>query len=265
MVTVTMMTTQTTSHDKTGAMITLPAWLRNDPRTRLASQVQVGDTVLPLEMRRLRHARRLTLRLAPDGRTVRVSMPPWVSAQEALAFATSRRDWLAAQINRMPQPSPPCPGGTIAYRGATMIIAWGPTAGRRPAVVDDTLVIGGPVESLPTRTARWLESEARRLIADDLAHYCAALGKPAPPLALSRARRRWGSCAANGTIRINWRLIMAPDFVRRSVVAHEVAHLVHFDHSPAFHACLRDLFEDRVDTANAWLKHHGAALYLPFG
>jgi predicted metal-dependent hydrolase len=246
-------------------MITLPAWLRNDPRTRLASQVQVGDTVLPLEMRRLRHARRLTLRLAPDGRTVRVSMPPWVSAQEALAFATSRRDWLAAQINRMPQPSPPCPGGTIAYRGATMIIAWGPTAGRRPAVVDDTLVIGGPVESLPTRTARWLESEARRLIADDLAHYCAALGKPAPPLALSRARRRWGSCAANGTIRINWRLIMAPDFVRRSVVAHEVAHLVHFDHSPAFHACLRDLFEDRVDTANAWLKHHGAALYLPFG
>ena len=38
--------------------------------------------------------------------------------------------------------------------------------------------------------------------------------------------------------RINWRLVMAPDPVRRSVVAHEVAHLVHFDHSPAFHALL---------------------------
>ncbi len=246
-------------------MIKLPAWIRNEPRTRVANQVQVGDHVLPLEMRRLRHARRLTLRLAPDGRAVRVSMPHWVSAQEALAFATSRSDWLAAQIGRLPQPSPPCPGGTIAYRSTTLTIAWSPAAGRRPMVVDDRLIIGGPVESLPTRTARWLESEARRLIADDLAHYCATVGRPVPALALSRARRRWGSCAANGTIRINWRLIMAPDFVRRSVVAHEVAHLVHFDHSPAFHACLGTLFEDRIDTANAWLKRHGAALYLPFG
>jgi hypothetical protein len=38
---------------------------------------------------------------------------------------------------------------------------------------------------------------------------------------------------------------MAPDAVRRSVVAHEVAHLVHFDHSPAFHALLDALFEER--------------------
>jgi len=82
---------------------------------------------------------------------------------------------------------------------------------------------------------------------------------------LSNARRRWGSCAATGAIRINWRLVMAPDAVRRSVVAHEVAHLVHFDHSPRFHALLGELFEGDIKAANLWLKREGRGLYQPFG
>jgi predicted metal-dependent hydrolase len=58
---------------------------------------------------------------------------------------------------------------------------------------------------------------------------------------------------------------MAPDAIRRSVVAHEVAHLVHFDHSPRFHAALDTLFEGDVTEANRWLKRHGRGLYAPFG
>ncbi|WP_420383390.1 M48 family metallopeptidase [Novosphingobium sp.] len=241
----------------------LPGRLR---RETPAPQVRVGDRVLPLEVRKLAHARRLTLRLAPDGNAVRVSMPDWVSAREALAFATSRADWLAAQIARVPDVVTIAPGATVAYRGRDLAIEWNAQAGRKPAVIEDRLVIGGPLENLAGRTARWLEAEARRLIADDLAHYCARLGRAdAPKVALSRARRRWGSCAADGTIRINWRLVMAPDAVRRSVVAHEVAHLAHFDHSPAFHRCLADLFEGSVDTANRWLNRQGPSLYQPFG
>jgi hypothetical protein len=53
--------------------------------------------------------------------------------------------------------------------------------------------------------------------------------------------------------------------VRRSVVAHEVAHLVHFDHSPAFHALLDRLFEDDIEDANRWLSRHGRELYAAFG
>ena len=112
---------------------------------------------------------------------------------------------------------------------------------------------------------RWLEGEARMLMAADLAEYCARANRPVPGLALSAARRRWGSCGPDGMIRINWRLIMAPDFVRRSVVAHEVAHLVHFDHSPRFHTLLADIFEGEVSTANSWLRRYGRSLYSAFG
>jgi predicted metal-dependent hydrolase len=58
---------------------------------------------------------------------------------------------------------------------------------------------------------------------------------------------------------------MAPDAVRRSVVAHEVAHLTHFDHSPAFHAHLEALFEGDLPAANRWLKREGRSLYAHFG
>ena len=229
-------------------------------------QLRVGDRMLPLEVRKLQHARRLTLRLAPDGNAIRVSMPRWGSAAEALAFARSRTDWLAAQIARVPVAAPIAPGATVAFRGADLTIDWQAKAGRKPMVAGDILVIGGPAESLPARIGRWLESEALRLITDDLAHYCTRLDGRAPPrIGLSRARRRWGSCAADGTIRINWRLVMAPDAVRRSVVAHEVAHLAHFDHSPAFHQCLANLFEGSIDASNEWLRHHGPSLYQPYG
>ena len=58
---------------------------------------------------------------------------------------------------------------------------------------------------------------------------------------------------------------MAPPFVRRSVVAHEVAHLVHFDHSPAFHAFLGDIYDGDVREADRWLRREGRALYRLFG
>src|SRR5690606_28910318 len=114
---------------------------------------------------------------------------------------------------------------------------------------DGAVLLGGPEASLAARLQRWLEGEARRLMEADLAHFCTRADKPVPKLALSRAQRRWGSCSTGGTVRLNWRLVQAPDAVRRSVVAHEVAHLAHFDHSRRFHAFLAEIFDDDLPAA----------------
>src|SRR3546814_5691061 len=74
-------------------------------------------------------------------------------------------------------------------------------------------------------------------------------------------RGRWGSCAASGAIRYSWRLILAPDHVRRATVAHEVAHRLHMDHGPAFHAAAARILGDDPAPARAWLRTHGAALH----
>lgn len=238
-------------------------WLRRDPRS--VPTLELAGRTLPVVIRRLDRARRMTMRLAPGGSEVRISIPRWGRTEEALDFARSRRDWLENQLSRLTTPMPVGDGATIPFRGVPLILRHDPGSRRKPALTESEIVIGGAQASLVPRLSRWLASEARTLLALDLQDYCSRAGRPPPKLALSGARRRWGSCSACGTIRINWRLVMAPDFVRRSVVAHEVAHLIHFDHSPAFHARLGELFEGNLAAANAWLKREGPTLYAHFG
>ncbi|MEO0061839.1 MAG: hypothetical protein RLZZ08_399 [Pseudomonadota bacterium] len=234
-------------------------------RSRQEPGITLGGRLVPLAIRRHARATRLTMRLAPDGSEVRITMPRWSRTQDALAFAESRADWLESQLVALPAATPPTPGGTLAYRGEALGIAWAADHPRHPRLDDGEVVLGGPTETVQPRLRRWLEAEALRLLTGDLADYCARAGLPVPELRLSRARRRWGSCSGKGQIRINWRLVQAPDAVRRSVVAHEVAHLTHFDHSPAFHAHLAQLFDHDLADADRWLKREGRSLYAAFG
>jgi len=241
-------------------------WLRGASTERtLDPAIDLGGQRLPIVLKRLHNARRLTLRLAPDGSEVRISLPAWAQAREAIAFAHSRKGWLADQLAKLPARTAPEPGGEVRYRGTSLKVAWDARAPRRPAVDGDALRIGGPETGLELRIRRWLEAEALRLAEADMHDYCAAAGLDPVPMGLTRAQRRWGSCSDKSRIRINWRLVQAPDFVRRSVVAHEVAHLVHFDHSPAFHALLSRIFEGEIAGADRWLKEHGRGLYASFG
>lgn len=241
-------------------------WLRGaSARHALDPEIELGGRHVPIVLKRMRHARRLTLRLAPDGSEVRITLPAWAEGREAIAFAHARRGWLAEQMARLPKRTAPEPGGEVRYRGRTLRLVWDTRAPRRPVIEGDALRIGGPQAGIEARLKRWMEGEALTLAEADMRDYCAAAGLDPVPIGLTRAQRRWGSCSDRARIRINWRLVQAPDFVRRSVVAHEVAHLVHFDHSPAFHALLGDIFEGDIALADRWLKDHGRGLYASFG
>ena len=205
------------------------------------------------------------MRLAPDGSEVRITLPTWGRTLDAMVFVETRRAWLEAQAAAIPASAPPAEAGTIAYRGTRLAIEWQPQAPRMPHVEGSEVRIGGASETITPRLRRWLEREALALLESDLVYYCERADVGRPLLRLSRAQRRWGSCSGKGCIRINWRLIQAPDFVRRSVVAHEVAHLVHFDHSPAFHCLLGQLYESDIADADAWLRREGRGLYAAFG
>ena len=245
-------------------------WLRSD---RLDPSVSIADRKLPIAIRRHARARRLIMRLAPDGSEVRITLPSWGRTVDALVFAQSRTAWLEEQLARIPQAAPVSPDASLLYRGRPLRIDWVEAHPRRPHLHHDSLRCGGPEASLAPRIRRFLEAEALRLGEQDLAHYCARARQDLPVLRLSRAQRRWGSCshgprgakARVRCIRINWRLVMAPDPVRRSVVAHEVAHLAHFDHSPAFHRALAELYEGDLKAADRWLKEQGRQLYAAFG
>ncbi|MEP3049743.1 MAG: SprT family zinc-dependent metalloprotease [Erythrobacter sp.] len=237
-------------------------WLRKEA---ILPEIELGDRLVPIALRRMKRAKRLTLRLAPDGSEVRITLPAWAHNKEAIAFAHSRREWLAGQLDRIPARSAPQPGGELLFRGQPCKIDWSETAPRQPTIAGDKVVIGGPASALEKRLKSWLERKALKLFQDDVAEYCEQADLDCARVALSRAQKRWGSCSDQKRIRLNWRLVQAPDYVRRSVVSHEVAHLVHFDHSPAFYALLEHIYEGDIKAADRWLKKNGRTLYSSFG
>ena len=237
-------------------------WLRREAQEPV---IELDGRKLPIQLARNRRARRLTMRLAPDGSAVCIALPHWCRSAEAVDFAHARREWLADELARLPQRRDPAREGKLLYRGAEIGVDWRRDAPRKADFNGGMLTLGGPEETLGKRLQRWLEGEALRLFAEEAAHYCARGDLETAEVRLSRARRRWGSCSSQGVLRFNWRLVQAPDPIRRSVVAHEVAHLVHFDHSTAFHTLLGKLYEDDIDMANHWLRHHGRSLYATFG
>ncbi len=235
--------------------------LRSGEEARLA----LDGRELPIVVKRHPTAKQMVLRLSPAGDRINVTVPRWGRAADAIAFARSRRNWLQRQLRDFPVKPVLLPDGHVRYRGRWLKLEWNETAPRKPAISGERLAVGGPLEGLERRVQQWLEREMLRLTQEDAGAYCDKAGTECGEVRLSRAKRRWGSCSANGTIRVNWRLVQAPDSVRRAVVAHEVAHKVHFDHSPAFHRLLKDIYDDDLDAANRWLRLEGRGLYATFG
>ncbi len=154
-------------------------------------------------------------------------------------------------------------GSPAARSGASLPVdpslRWGDVGGDG----DDewALTCGGPLDQFPLRIERWLKREALRLLAEDTTHYAARAGVTVSKVAIGDPKARWGSCSGDGTIRYSWRLLLAPGFVRRATVAHEVSHRVHMHHGPDFHALVAELFEGDPDEARRWLRAEGAALH----
>lgn len=206
-------------------------------------------------------ARRVRLSIDPASGRARLVLPRRAALKPALAWAQGKADWIAEQRARLPRPRPYEPGVVLTVADRPLTIHWQPGSRRRIEWVDDTLSLSGPIETLPRRVETWLKRHALDLLAEDTAYYAARAGVTVTKVAIGDARGRWGSCAGDGVIRYSWRLVLAPSWVRRATVAHEVAHRVHMNHGPAFHALVAHLYERDPTPARAWLRAHGAGLH----
>lgn len=238
-------------------------------KTILSSSPSRGDPTVdiegrevPLRIKRNRRARRISLRVDAVKQEIRVTMPSYAPTAEAMGFIDQKREWIASRLETAPAAVPLLPGSTVAFLGEAHEIVWDENAPRRVTLGEGEITLGGPENMVPQRILRWLKEEARRVFSDDLREYCEKAGEAVPRLSLRDPRSRWGSCSSSGTISLSWRLIMTPDYVRRSVIAHEVAHMRHMNHSPDFYAWLDHLFEGDGKAADKWLSMHGAALQI---
>jgi predicted metal-dependent hydrolase len=209
---------------------------------------------VPLTVRVHPRARRLKLRFDDKRGGLLLTVPPRTSRRAALAWAESQHNWVAAQLTRQPAAQPLEPGAVITLNGEDVRLEWDETGGRSVRSVAGRLVCGGPRAGYERRIEAWLKARARDALSAEIAEIAAVAGVTVRAVSIGDADSRWGSCSASGAIRFSWRLILAPPHVRRFVVAHEVAHRLHMDHSPAFKAAEARLYGGPVAPARLLLR-----------
>lgn len=215
------------------------------------------------EIKVVRHPRARRMRLSVDRSSgmVRLTLPPRAALAPALQWATSKADWIEQQRSSLPVPRPFEPGTVVTVDDMPLRIVHRPDDGRRVVRKEGKLFCSGDPEMINARICSWLRREALEMLSAETAEFAARLGVRITAVKVGDPRRRWGSCGANGVISYSWRLLLAPSWVRRATVAHEVAHRVHMDHSAAFHAVVAKLVGADAERSRDWLRTEGAALH----
>lgn len=177
--------------------------------------------------------------------------PPTKDVQDLLARFLSRLPNLAALVAGDVHAQAFVDGGSVPWRGGKASLSLGMA---RDAVLEHP---GGQAAvwlscpkaasqaQIRTRLRALFFKEAERVIRPCYERMALRAEKlPSAPWSVSRAERRWGVCTAKGEIRFSWMLVFCPDAEIEYVCAHELAHLVHFDHSKAFWACVQRIDPD---------------------
>jgi predicted metal-dependent hydrolase len=214
-----------------------------------------------LEIIRKREARRMKLTVDPRSGAVRLVLPLRAALGPAMDWVEAHRGWIERQRARLPDPWPIVPGMAVPFAGKDFVLDWSDAHPRKPAFLGDRLTIGGPQDVMASRLLRWLRAEAKAVLDAETREIAGAAKIDVADISVGDPRARWGSCSSNGNIRYSWRLILMPDHARRSIVAHEVAHRVHMDHSRAFHRLVAELYGEDPRAARGWLRAHGARLH----
>ena len=223
--------------------------------------IRIGDDAWPVRV--VRHAQSRRYRLVFDAARgeLRLTVPRRASERAALKWAGEQQVWLVEQVGKALRPVLVGPGASVPFRGIDRQVDWSPAAPRAIRLDDNSLSVGGPPETVGRRIERWLKGQALDLVERESREIAAGAGLSVGRVGVGDPRSRWGSCTHDGDLRYSWRLVMAPDHVRRATVAHEVAHLRHMDHGPAFHALVNELHDGDVTAARGWLRREGRGLH----
>jgi len=203
----------------------------------------------PVEYRFQRRRRRtIAIRVSDHGLSVSAPLrAPW---REVEGFLHQKARWILRKLDERAAAGPPRllfgeSGEFLPLHGQEIMLAVYAGArevSRTGAELRVTLPQPGRRGAVRKLLLHWLKLRALETLAPRVAHYAARVSLPAPPLALSNARRQWGVCMASGRIRLSWRLVHLHPELADYVVAHEVAHLVELNHSERFWALVEWLY-----------------------
>ncbi|MES3015159.1 MAG: SprT family zinc-dependent metalloprotease [Pseudomonadota bacterium] len=213
----------------------------------------------------LKRARRRSIGFIVGAEGLSVNAPKWVGLHDIEAALHEKSRWILKKLQEQQERAQRMQSARVEWRDGTTIPFLGESvivvldaratgavlntdADALPGVPRLTLHVGLPQTAAPAQirdtVQSWLQRQARRVFEERCAHFAQQLKVRVTKLSLSSAQTRWGSASADGSIRLNWRLIHFAMASIDYVVAHELAHLRHMDHSPRFWDVVRSVLPD---------------------
>lgn len=189
-------------------------------------------------------ASRRTIGLRIDASGLTVHIPKRVAQHTVDSLLQDKSGWITRKLAELQQSTPPFTwqdGATLQLLGQDIQLNLCQDTKSRAVKFDGArLFVAVPnledTAGVQRKVAQWYAKQARADFTRRIELLAAKLGVPTPPMYLSNARTRWGSCNSKGEIRLHWRLIQAPPHIIHYVIAHELAHLKEMNHSPKFWA-----------------------------
>lgn len=222
-------------------------------------------------VRSARRRRTIELTLEADG--VRVAAPMRTPTTEVAEFVRSRIPWIQKhRARRQPGVTPSADAqDSMPFLGRRLPLEVVPATGKTTRISMDLMGLRVAVPArleAPARTVEmqdalrgWYRERADEVIRDRVTQWQEIAGYAPSRVLIRDQRRRWGSCAPDGTLRFNWRLVMLEPRLIDYVVVHELAHLVRAHHRPSFWAEVERLMPDYRARRTA-LREVGATLPL---
>ena len=229
-----------------------------------------------------KRGRRRTIGFSVGAQGLSVSAPKWVPLYEIDKAVLEKSDWIIKKLEETRARHDKLEsariewkdGCTLPFLGEQVIVVLDPrhafggvgaelksNTDTLPGVTHLTLHVGLPHTATPDQikdsVQAWLMRQAKRLFIERLNHFAPTLNVQWRKLSLSSAGTRWGSASADGSIRLNWRLIHFKQSVIDYVVVHELSHLRVMDHSPRFWDTVRAVVPDYAELRSQ-LKDEGA-------
>lgn len=234
--------------------------------TEPLSRTLLRGRVLRYRLRRNRRTRRPGLEVSRrEGLVVSV---PWRASEEIVPGLLHQwADWLVAKLDEHDAWDGPW---VREYATGTELLVLGRPRrlrlkaldpgerGWRAELTDDRLVLhlpAGAILSPRPVVEQYLRRLAREYLPGRVEHWAQRVGRRPSRVIVGERTTRWGSCSPSGTLSFCYRLVMAPPEVVDSIVAHEVCHLRHLDHSRRFWSLLDEVCPHHRRCRD-WLNRH---------
>ncbi len=230
------------------------------------------STVLPFEYELVRSARRRSISIEIAKAHVVVRAPYFVAKADIEKFVREKAQWAHQKLIQQEQQLSALPnytftdGGRLPCLGAelTLVVHKQPKAdvvryGEKLLVILSSRSRLPEEQQVKRLVCGWYQEQALAMLQDKTNAAAARLGVKHSGVTIKATRSKWGHCTAQGAIQYNWQILLAPESVVDYLVAHEVSHLLHHNHSPAFWAVVASLCPD-YKSRRAWLKNHGMKL-----